>query len=604
MKKFLIIFIPILAVFAIITSLNVVNIKMLDEKDDCTTLYKGGILVYDDCEDYLGADITSILSTDTLKDSRTTINDNFTNLNNALTALEAYNHSNYDTAYSWGNHADAGYLALSVYLATTSHALISSLPSLSITESQISDLGSYLTAETDPIWTAASSSYLTTASAGSTYLPLAGGTLTNNLLLKKTSGTASPHLYLYESGGMSSLSLQYTDADGGTIMSNQGLNFYSAGNVKINANNDNDDYFLLTVNSNIPTIRAYGANMKITADGGTIDFDNENLTTTGYASSTTFCLTGDTCITEWPSLSGSLDLNGLSDVSLSGTSTGHILVLQADGTWGNVATSTLGLASPGNNISIFVNDAGYLTTVDISANTNLSITATGLELSGDAIVLTSGYNIPLTASTTQWNTAYNWGNHALGGYLTSVASDSDWTGHNNYPSACSAGQYISAIGDTLTCGTPTDTNTTYTVSATGLELSGTAIALTSGYNIPLTASTTQWNTAYNITQEPKEKCFTLATSSFAVYEDSIIWSPEAAITVSKQRCRVVGGTSVAMNISDGTNDMDSITCATSLTEDASLSNNTWSADEQMTVEFGTVTGGVSTVNYCIVYTYN
>jgi len=34
------------------------------------------------------------------------------------------------------------------------------------------------------------------------------------------------------------------------------------------------------------------------------------------------------------------------------------------------------------------------------------------------------------------------------------ASDSDWTVHDSYPSACSAGDYVSAIGDTLTCGTP------------------------------------------------------------------------------------------------------------------------------------------------------
>lgn len=108
----------------------------------------------------------------------------------------------------------------------------------------------------------------------------------------------------------------------------------------------------------------------------------------------------------------------------------------------------------------------------------------------------------------------------------------------------------------------------------------------------------------NTGDTPLEKCFTIATTSMAVYEDAIIWSPEAAITVSKERCRVVGGTSVAMNISDGTNDMDSITCATTLTEDASLSNNSWSADEQMTVEFGTVTGNVDTVNYCIVYSYD
>lgn len=35
--------------------------------------------------------------------------------------------------------------------------------------------------------------------------------------------------------------------------------------------------------------------------------------------------------------------------------------------------------------------------------------------------LTSGYNIPLTASTTNWNTAYGWGNHATAGYLTASA---------------------------------------------------------------------------------------------------------------------------------------------------------------------------------------
>ena len=41
------------------------------------------------------------------------------------------------------------------------------------------------------------------------------------------------------------------------------------------------------------------------------------------------------------------------------------------------------------------------TDVDISDYTNLGVTATGIELSGDNIALTSGYNIPLSASTTE-----------------------------------------------------------------------------------------------------------------------------------------------------------------------------------------------------------
>ena len=50
--------------------------------------------------------------------------------------------------------------------------------------------------------------------------------------------------------------------------------------------------------------------------------------------------------------------------------------------------------------------AAYLSSVDISANTNLTVGATGIELVGDDIALTSGYNISLQASTTEWNNFY------------------------------------------------------------------------------------------------------------------------------------------------------------------------------------------------------
>jgi len=46
------------------------------------------------------------------------------------------------------------------------------------------------------------------------------------------------------------------------------------------------------------------------------------------------------------------------------------------------------------------------TPLDISDNTNLTVSATGLELSGDSIALTSGYTIPLSASTTNWESFY------------------------------------------------------------------------------------------------------------------------------------------------------------------------------------------------------
>jgi hypothetical protein len=45
-------------------------------------------------------------------------------------------------------------------------------------------------------------------------------------------------------------------------------------------------------------------------------------------------------------------------------------------------------------------------TIDIGSYTNLTVGAVGIELSNDDIALTAGYEIPLTASTTEWVTAY------------------------------------------------------------------------------------------------------------------------------------------------------------------------------------------------------
>ena len=42
---------------------------------------------------------------------------------------------------------------------------------------------------------------------------------------------------------------------------------------------------------------------------------------------------------------------------------------------------------------------------------------------------------------------------AAGGTSVATASDSTWTTHNSYPSACGDNQYVKAIGDTLTCVT-------------------------------------------------------------------------------------------------------------------------------------------------------
>jgi hypothetical protein len=57
-------------------------------------------------------------------------------------------------------------------------------------------------------------------------------------------------------------------------------------------------------------------------------------------------------------------------------------------------------------------------------------------------------------------------------------------------------------------------------------------------------------------------------------------------------CKVDAGTSVVVNLSDGTNDTNTITCTTTETQYAITSNNSWTAYERVRLELGTVTGAV------------
>jgi len=70
--------------------------------------------------------------------------------------------------------------------------------------------------------------------------------------------------------------------DGGVIFT---LTDASDGTVDLMTNNDSDDYIQVSTTTNQPLINFVGCNGKITAASGTIDFDDDNLTTTGTVSS-------------------------------------------------------------------------------------------------------------------------------------------------------------------------------------------------------------------------------------------------------------------------------------------------------------------------------
>jgi hypothetical protein len=95
--------------------------------------------------------------------------------------------------------------------------------------------------------------------------------------------------------------------------------------------------------------------------------------------------------------------------------------------------------------------------------------------------------------------------------------------------------------------------------------------------------------------------------AFAIASTSASWSgtkglpPEKdGYTVTHIECYVEGGTSKQITITDGTNDMDTITCGTSVTDDdGSIANNTVTASEKMQVDLGATSGAVNWVNVSI-----
>ena len=99
---------------------------------------------------------------------------------------------------------------------------------------------------------------------------------------------------------------------------------------------------------------------------------------------------------------------------------------------------------------------------DTRARSAISSTVTGLTYNTTTGVLssTAGYSIPTTTSQTNWDTAYGWGNHASVGYLTGitfshVTTALGYTPYNSsnpagYITSSSLGAYLPLSGGTIT----------------------------------------------------------------------------------------------------------------------------------------------------------
>jgi len=99
------------------------------------------------------------------------------------------------------------------------------------------------------------------------------------------------------------------------------------------------------------------------------------------------------------------------------------------------------------------------------------------------------------------------------------------------------------------------------------------------------------------------ECFTVQDIDETDHSNVPIFSHHDAITVTNMRCWTEGGTSVVITLSDGSNNLDSMTCdADGANDDGSISNATFTSNEQMEFDTGTETGTVDFVNFCFSYT--
>lgn len=182
---------------------------------------------------------------------------------------------------------------------------------------------------------------------------------------------------------------------------------------------------------------------------------------------------------------------------------------------GNVATSTTETAG---QLSYWTTTGATPARLGKVATGTLSESVTGLEFSASravvggatALSLTTGFNIPLTASTTNWNGFYNTpstritaGNHIdWTANSLDVITTGDWTGifdgiegsaylaRANHTGTQLAATISDFVATARTSISETVTGLTYT-SGTGV------LSIDAGREITLTASSTNWNGFYN-----------------------------------------------------------------------------------------------------------
>ncbi|MEI6627414.1 MAG: LamG-like jellyroll fold domain-containing protein, partial [bacterium] len=201
-------------------------------------------------------------------------------------------------------------------------------------------------------------------------------------------------------------------------------------------------------------------------------------------------------------------VTGILGISNGGTGTstapavGQILVGNSSGAYDLVSTSSLGVSSfssssadswlTSKTTADLTETSSKLFFTDNRARGVISSVIDGIDYTSSTgqFTLASGRFIPLGASTTNWNSAFSWGNHAIAGYLTSYTeADPLFMSASSSFAKLSGATFSGLLSATNFSGTSTGSNTGDESSTTIRTKLAVASASNNGY-----LSSSDWST--------------------------------------------------------------------------------------------------------------
>jgi hypothetical protein len=382
-------------------------------------------------------------------------------VNGVITATGG-NSTNWNTAFGWGNHASQGY-ATQTYVNTAISNLVDAAPG---TLDTLNELAAAL--GDDPNFAT------TVATSIGTKLPLAGGTMTGQILTPSVNtGVYDGAIQIREQGYVNDTQTAWgyspaiTFHWGNTTVKRFGIR--SDGQFAI-------DDAPLALQSWV-TSQGYTTNTgTVTSVSGTGGYGG--LTLSGTVTSSGNITLGGTPTGTWPiSVSGNA---ATATSATSATSATQVVTLQDDPPagvngklWWETDTGKLKVyygassawvdALPMPDMTLYLSTAGGAISGDLSIAQTLTVT--GNILSSAVITATGG-------NSTQWNTAFGWGNHASAGYvpgartITINGTALDLTANRSWT--------ISSITGNAGTATTLQTARTLTIGATGKTFNGSA----------------------------------------------------------------------------------------------------------------------------------